>query len=94
MEKLDGTPLGEIWYTMSLKDQLGIMKQIVEWEARFMSLKFPASGSLYYRKDVLSGESIPLSDHGDRDFCIGPIAHYSWWHEKRAALETDRGPCE
>lgn len=94
MEKLDGTPLGEIWYTMSPKDQLRIMKQIVEWEARFMSLKFPASGSLYYRKDVLSGESIPLSDHGDRGFCIGPIAHYSWWHEKRAELQTDRGPCE
>lgn len=92
MEKLDGTPLGEIWHTMSPKDQLRIMEQIVEWETRFMSLKFPASGSLYYRKDVLSGEGIPLSDHSDRDFCIGPIAHYSWWHEQRAALQTDRGP--
>ncbi|OJJ51949.1 hypothetical protein ASPSYDRAFT_63074 [Aspergillus sydowii CBS 593.65] len=25
-------------------------------------------------------------------FFIGPIAHYSWWDEQRAALETDRGP--
>lgn len=57
-----------------------------------MSLEFPASGSLYYRTDVLSGEGTPLSHH--RDFCIGPIAHYSWWHEQRAVLETDKGPCE
>ncbi|KAL3496060.1 hypothetical protein BJX62DRAFT_232935 [Aspergillus germanicus] len=37
-------------------------------------------------------ESIPLPDYRDREFCIGPIAHYSWWHEERATLETDRGP--
>ncbi|KAJ0422842.1 kinase-like domain-containing protein [Aspergillus carlsbadensis] len=33
---------------------------------------------IYYQKDVLSGDGIPLPDLGDREFCIGPIAHYSW----------------
>ncbi|KAL2851851.1 kinase-like domain-containing protein [Aspergillus pseudodeflectus] len=47
---------------------------------------------IYYRNDVLSGEGIPLLNHGGREFCIGPVAHYSWWHEERAALEIDRGP--
>jgi hypothetical protein len=57
-----------------------------------MELEFPASGSIYYRKDVLSGDVIPLPTHGGPEFCIGPIAHYTWWHEERGTLETDRGP--
>ncbi|KAL4981480.1 kinase-like domain-containing protein [Aspergillus falconensis] len=93
MEKLDGTPLGDVWFTMTPKDQHRIMKQIVEWEIRLMSLEFPASGSIYYRKDVLSGEVIPLPDN-NHEFCIGPVAHYSWWHEERAVLKIDRGPCD
>ncbi|KAL5041130.1 hypothetical protein BDW71DRAFT_213297 [Aspergillus fruticulosus] len=91
MEKLDGTPLGDVWFTMTPKDQHRIMKQIVEWEIRLMSLEFPASGSIYYRKDVLSGEVIPRPDN-NHEFCIGPVAHYSWWHEERAVLKIDRGP--
>ncbi|KAL3465067.1 hypothetical protein BJX64DRAFT_76013 [Aspergillus heterothallicus] len=92
MEKLGGTPLGDVWYTMTPKEQHKIMKQIVEWEARLMSLKFPASGSIYYRRDVLAGEGISFPNDGDGEFCIGPIAHYSWWHEERAGLNLDRGP--
>ncbi|RDW79290.1 phosphotransferase family protein [Aspergillus mulundensis] len=91
MEKLAGIPLGETWYTMTPKEQHGIMKQIVEWETRLMSLKLPASGSLYYQKDIPSERSVALRDPGD-GFCIGPIAHYGWWHEERAVMEIDRGP--
>lgn len=32
MEKLDGTPLGDLWYLMILKEQHKTIKQIVEWE--------------------------------------------------------------
>ncbi|KAM5436338.1 hypothetical protein MferCBS31731_006031 [Microsporum ferrugineum] len=92
MEKLGGIPLSDVWYTMTPKDQYKIMKQVVEWETRLMSLKFPASGSIYYQRDILSGEGIPLPDHSERQFCIGPIAHYSWWHNERARLKIDRGP--
>ncbi|EER42917.1 phosphotransferase enzyme family protein [Histoplasma capsulatum H143] len=91
MEKLDGSPLGDVWFTMTPKEQHGIMNQIVEWETRLMSLNFPASGSIYYRNDILSEEGIPLPDCSDHEFCIGPIAHYSWWHEERVVLKTDRG---
>ncbi|KAL2872636.1 phosphotransferase family protein [Aspergillus lucknowensis] len=90
MEKLDSLPLGDVWFIMTPKDQHRIMKQIVEWETRLMSLEFPASGSIYYRKGVLSGEGIPLLK-GGHEFCTGPIAHYSWWHDKRAVLKTNRG---
>ncbi|KKK25465.1 hypothetical protein AOCH_004383 [Aspergillus ochraceoroseus] len=67
MEKLDGTPLGDIWYTVTPKEQHSIMKQIIEWEARLMSLKFPASGSIYYQKDIPFERTIPLLVHNNRD---------------------------
>jgi hypothetical protein len=73
MEKLDGTPLGDVWFMLTPKEQHRIMKQIVKWETRLMSLKFPASGSIYYRKDVLSGEVVPLPDNSHK-FCMGPVA--------------------
>ncbi|RHZ63626.1 putative sensor histidine kinase/response regulator [Aspergillus thermomutatus] len=63
MEKLDGTPLGDIWYAMTPKEQHKIMKQIVEWETRLMSLEFPACGSLYYQKDLPTQRKVPLPNH-------------------------------
>ncbi|GFF63522.1 hypothetical protein IFM47457_00393 [Aspergillus lentulus] len=60
MEKLDGIPLGEIWYTMTPKQQHKIMKQIVEWEVQFMPLEFPAFGSLYYQKGLPTERKVPL----------------------------------
>jgi hypothetical protein len=93
MEKLDGIPLGEIWYTMTPKQQQKIMKQIVQWETRFMSLEFPAYGSLHYQKDVPTERKVPLPSHNGK-FCIGPMAHYRWWRGERSILDIDRGPCE
>ncbi|GFG01700.1 hypothetical protein CNMCM6936_008802 [Aspergillus lentulus] len=63
MEKLDGIPLGEIWYTMTPKQQHKIMKQIVEWEVQFMPLEFPAFGSLYYQKGLPTERKVPLPHH-------------------------------
>lgn len=93
MEKLDGTPLGNRWFSLTPKDQYKIMTQIVEWETRLMSLKFPASGSLYYLKDIPSEKRTRLEDPSSMAFCIGPIAHYSWWHDERGIMDIDRGPC-
>ncbi|GLA41371.1 phosphotransferase enzyme [Aspergillus niger] len=92
MEKLDGTPLGNRWFSLTPKDQYKIMTQIVEWETRLMSLKFPASGSLYYLKDIPSEKRTRLDDPNSMAFCIGPIAHYSWWHDERGIMDIDRGP--
>ncbi|RDH31196.1 hypothetical protein BDQ94DRAFT_180568 [Aspergillus welwitschiae] len=92
MEKLDGTPLGNRWFSLAPKDQYKIMTQIVELETRLMSLKFPASGSLYYLKDLPSEKRTRLDDPNSMEFCIGPIAHYSWWHDERGIMDIDRGP--
>ncbi|KAB8277878.1 kinase-like protein [Aspergillus minisclerotigenes] len=92
MEKLDGIPLGDKWFSMTPKEQHKVMKQVIEWETRFMSLQFPASGSLDYTKDLLSERKVQLTDPNGMAFCIGPSAHYSWWHDKRDLLNIDRGP--
>lgn len=94
MEKLGGTPLGDIWYSMTPREQHSMMKKIVHWEAQLMSLSFPAYGSIYYCKDLTSEKKISLPGQKDFEFCIGPISHYSWWHDGRNMLNVDRGPCK
>ncbi|KAE8349515.1 kinase-like domain-containing protein [Aspergillus coremiiformis] len=92
MERLGGIPLGDVWYSMTPREQHKMMKQLVEWETRLMSLEFPAYGSIYYRNDLPSEKSIPLPGQTEVKFCIGPIVHYSWWHGERSTLNIDRGP--
>ena len=56
-----------------------------------MSIPFPASGSLYHRRDLDSSHHvIPVLD----DIVVGPTAQYEWWYQERASLEVDRGLCE
>ncbi|KAM5441941.1 hypothetical protein MferCBS31731_003204 [Microsporum ferrugineum] len=94
LEKIDGEPLGDRWFTIGNKTRVKIMKQIVEAEARFMNIPLPASGSLYYRKDLGPSESsIPLSEQTTPDeIVVGPIAQYEWWYQERSSLNVDRGP--
>lgn len=94
MEKLDGVPLGEMWYTMTPEEQYKVMKQVVELEAKLMALELPAFGSIYYQRDLPTERSVPLPDEAGTGFCIGPMAHWSWWNGGRGALDIDRGPCK
>lgn len=98
LEKLEGVPLSNQWFTMDNKSRVKIMRQIIGLEKQFMTISFPASGSLYYRRDIeasqptipLSGQSsLPLFDQ----VVVGPTAQYEWWYRERALLDVDRGPC-
>ncbi|KAI9926045.1 Phosphotransferase enzyme [Aspergillus wentii] len=91
MENVNGMPLGEIWYQMTAEEICQILKQVVEMETKFMSLQFPACGSLYYQKDLPSEKRVPLPD-SNGEFCIGPSAHFTWWQGERTQLDVDRGP--
>lgn len=91
LEKLEGIPLSDQWFSMDTKTRVKVMRQIVDMERRFMSIQFPASGSLYHRRDLDSSQhSIPVSD----DIVVGPTAQHEWWYRERASLEVDRGPCK
>lgn len=88
-EKLEGRPLSEEWFSMVNKTRVKIMRQIVDLEKRFIRIHFPASGSLYHRRDLDSSQRcILISD----DIVVGPTAQYEWWYQERASLDVDRGP--
>ncbi|KKK12847.1 hypothetical protein ARAM_006569 [Aspergillus rambellii] len=97
MEKLEGVPLSTQWFTMNNKARVKIMKQIVNLEKQFMSIHFPASGSLYYRKDLTQLQhaiSLAVQDDqcGPSEIVVGPTAQHEWWYKERARLEINRGP--
>lgn len=96
LEKIQGTPLSEQWFSMGTKTQVKVMKQIVDLEKRFLGIKLPASGSLYYRRDLTESEDfVPVSGTSGiaDEIVVGPSAQYEWWYKERAALRVDRGPC-
>ncbi|RAH46310.1 aminoglycoside phosphotransferase family protein [Aspergillus brunneoviolaceus CBS 621.78] len=89
LERFEGTPLSGQWYSMDTRTRVKIMRQIVDLERQFMSIRFPASGSLYHRRDLASSQRvIPVSD----DIVVGPTAQHEWWYRERASLDVDRGP--
>ncbi|KAL8951800.1 MAG: hypothetical protein Q9222_002249 [Ikaeria aurantiellina] len=93
MEKVAGTRLGESWYQLTSEQGFKIMTQIVRTEAKLFSTKLPASGSLYYKKDLNPGvTTIPVPEILDERLCIGPSVHARWWLDERASMSIDRGP--
>ncbi|KXG46408.1 Aminoglycoside phosphotransferase [Penicillium griseofulvum] len=89
LEKIEGIPLSDQWFSMDNKTRVKVMRQIVDVESRFMSIHLPASGSLYHSHDLHDSQySIPVS----ADIVVGPTARHEWWYRERASLEVDRGP--
>ncbi|KZF22528.1 phosphotransferase family protein [Xylona heveae TC161] len=95
-EKVDGTPLSNQWFTMDNKTRTKIMRQIVRLEKQFMSISFPASGSIYYRRDLEPSDicvSLPEPQSTLKaEMVIGPTTQSQWWNQERASLDVDRGP--
>lgn len=96
MEYVQGKNLGDMWYTLSERERRELVARIVQLESRLFSLRFPASGSLYYCKDLPDNYSrvIVPSPGSDPRFCIGPDTSLRLWYGKRLNLSVERGPCE
>ena len=62
-----------------------------------MTILFPASGSLYYRRDLEASQTtVPLSGQSGLSpdqVVVGPTAQYEWWYHERGLLDVGRGPC-
>ncbi|KAI9748388.1 MAG: hypothetical protein M4579_007239, partial [Chaenotheca gracillima] len=73
MEKVKGKELGESWFSMTSEERLKITSQIVKLETLLFSIKLPASGSIYYRRDLgPQVESVDIPGTGEGEgFCIG-----------------------
>ncbi|KAI0671129.1 kinase-like domain-containing protein [Trametes maxima] len=95
MEFVTGTELSNVWMELEGAEVASVVRQMVELEARIMSIPFPAGGSLYYADDLqkaagkMTGIPVPLDDER---FCIGPDARLPMWYGRRSQLDVDRGP--
>ena len=74
------------------------MRRLVELEARLFSLRFSASGSDYYARDLdASSNKVEIdagSSSSNGSFCIGPDTTLALWFGNRLSLDISRGPCE
>jgi hypothetical protein len=91
MELIRGMNLGDTWDDMPGKDRNTVITKLVELESRLFALQFPASGSLYYTKDL---HNVIFHTMSDGSFCIGPDTRTALWYGKRLDLQVDRGPCK
>ncbi|KAF1917508.1 kinase-like domain-containing protein [Ampelomyces quisqualis] len=92
MEKLPGRPIGDAWFDLSEQERIKVLIQIVQLETKLFMMDLPASGSIYYARDLPPSTpkiDIPGSDIG---LCIGPYAALRWWFGERGDLDIDRGP--
>jgi hypothetical protein len=82
---------------MPEKARITIITRLVELESRLFALRFPASGSLYYTKDLQARSNkidIPTAYSArESRFCIGPDTTFGLWYGKRHSLQVYRGPC-
>lgn len=74
MEVYTGTNLGDIWFELGETARMTVVRRLVELEARLFALKFPASGSIYYSRNLdASTDRIEInagSSSSDEQFCI------------------------
>ncbi|KAF8641420.1 hypothetical protein AX16_009981 [Volvariella volvacea WC 439] len=94
MEFVNGTKLSDIWFDLGEREIVSVVRQLVQLEAKMMSVCLSAGGSLYYAQDlerVVGRPGIPLKDER---FCIGPDVRLPLWYGRRSQLDVDRGPYE
>ena len=72
MEFVNGTKLSDMWFDLEEEQIKWVICQLVQLEAKIVSVCFPAGGSLYYMQGLerlARGPDIPLKAEG---LCIGP----------------------
>lgn len=98
MEFSQGKELGTVWFQMSESDRLRFVKSLVDLETRMFSIPLPASGSLYFRRDLPSAAQKIAVNQGDPEqpdsLCIGPSTSLDLWYGRRGELDVERGPCK
>jgi hypothetical protein len=78
--------------SISESQRLQILHDIVKLESKLFSIQLPASGSIYYARDLELDTPRMGIPEMDGQFCVGPYAGLRWWFGKRENLEIDRGP--
>ncbi|PPJ57977.1 hypothetical protein CBER1_09408 [Cercospora berteroae] len=96
MEHSVGQELSSIWYDTTSEQRRKFLTSLVDLECRMRAMSFPASGSLFFRRDLPAGTSGITIDANvvetPDSLVIGPGVAQPLWFGKRANLLIDRGP--
>ncbi|KAF2802974.1 uncharacterized protein BDZ99DRAFT_512346 [Mytilinidion resinicola] len=97
MERVPGKELEDVWYTMTLQERMDVIEKIIDIEKILFAIRFPASGSLYFKDSLGDGitkvDLPPDASHREiNKFCIGPLTEFLWWYQRRDGLAVNRGP--
>ena len=83
---------------MSEHDRRQFLESLVNLESRLFNLRLPASGSLYFRRDlntVSRKVAVDLNESSKPDsIYMGPSTSLPLWFGRRHELNVDRGPRE
>ncbi|KLO16689.1 protein kinase subdomain-containing protein PKL/CAK/Fmp29 [Schizopora paradoxa] len=91
MEYLEGTRFVDVLFDLDEGEVISILRQVAELENKFMTMGFPAGGSLYFTVDLkyINQPGVPLYND---EFSIGPEASVEMWSGRRGLLHVNRGP--
>ncbi|GIZ44690.1 hypothetical protein CKM354_000788100 [Cercospora kikuchii] len=96
MEYSRGQQLSSIWFDMVSEQRRKFVESLVDLECRIGAISFPASGSLFFRRDLPAGiPGIAIDPHIDEtsdSLVVGPSVAQDLWYGKRVELSIDRGP--
>lgn len=97
MEYSPGTNLSDSWFDMNEQHRSNFITSLVALEARLLNIRLPASGSIYFLRDLPADvERVAVDDNSQSldSFYIGPSTTPNLWRGRRGGLDVNRGPCE
>ena len=97
MEKARGVQLFKVWDELEDASRFNLMIELAKIERQLTSIKFPASGSLYFRKSIGDeGHSVELPRELDSGslYCVGLSCDRSWWPTPSRKSIGHTGPCK
>lgn len=92
MDKAQGEELGDRWFSLPDLDRAKIIGRLSKIEQILFSIPLPASGSIFYKKDLDS--TVPFEPIPGTEFCVGPSVEQRWWNNRQDQTEIQRGPCK
>lgn len=91
MEKVQGRPLGDIWFMMA---ESAVRHRGQRGEA--LCPRSPGKRQCLYDKDLpqsMGREPLHATERGSQALCMGPDVSLKFWFEERSDLHIPRKPC-
>lgn len=92
MEKVCGRCLGDVWFSLSDKQRVCILGEIVDQEVKLFDIQLPAYGSVFYPEDLPCHTDQARVNATNRRHCVGPDVSLKHWFGTRSRLDVPRVP--